>query len=293
MSLLFEVKSRGYNLIEIFFLLIIRIKKIFKIDFKTTSYSKNQSIDIIIPTIDKDYILLQLNIESIRINLRNNIGNIFIISKSNEELLLFCKRNDINFIDENKVLGYNKDKIKYNVNGLDRSGWIFQQLLKLAGDQISVSDDYLVIDSDTILLNEHNFKQNDKYVLFQSTEWHKPYFKTYRKIFGYKIKSRLSFVSHMMIFNKKILKRMKEEIEIKNNKKWDESIISLINQNELSCFSEYETYGNYLLRYYRNKLIIKPFYNIGEEIIKIDSLSNLIRKYSDKYNSISFHNFQK
>src|SRR3712207_9589693 len=39
-------------------------------------------------------------------------------------------------------------------DGIDRSGWIFQQLLKLNFHKISTCDNYLVIDADTLFVKD-------------------------------------------------------------------------------------------------------------------------------------------
>ena len=101
------------------------------------------------------------------------------------------------------MLGYNKEIIDYKPAGMNRSGWLFQQLLKLNADTFTTSKHFLTIDSDTVLINDHVFvSENNKFVLRQSEEWHPPYFETFKKIFSYKASAKSSFVAHMMIFNK-------------------------------------------------------------------------------------------
>ena len=67
----------------------------------------------------------------------------------------------------------------------------------------------------------------------------------------------------MMILNKKILKEFKSDIEKVNNKKWDKVITELIDNEELSFFSEYESYGNWILEKYPDRIYCIPFYNIS------------------------------
>jgi hypothetical protein len=249
-------------------------------------------IDVVIPTVSKDFDTLSTVISQLKINLENKVNSIFIVSKEEESIINFCKENNLNFINENSVLGYSKEKIKYEVSGIDRSGWLFQQLLKLSSESFVTSENYLVTDSDTILINKHNFIDDKNRFVFQmSEEWHTPYRKTFEKIFGYKPQTKLSFVSHMMIFNKKILSEMKTEIESIHNKKWDSVIIENINNSELSCFSEFETYGNFIKNKYPEKIKLVPFYNLSLHKNQLHDIKNLINKYKENYNSLSFHDY--
>ena len=97
----------------------------------------------------------------------------------------------------------------------------------------------------------------------------------------------------MMVFNKQILKEMKEEIESFTKMSWDKAIISTIDNDEQSCFAEYETYGNYMLEKYSDKMNIKPFYNKALQVQELTGLKELNDKYSKHYNSVSFHSYTK
>lgn len=98
--------------------------------------SNKVPVDIIIPTIAKDYALLEVMISSLK-KIEQTIDKIYIVSRPEQEIINFCRNNNYVFIDEKSVLGYGKDKIEYKSHGHDRSGWIFQQLIKLSGDKIS------------------------------------------------------------------------------------------------------------------------------------------------------------
>lgn len=67
------------------------------------------------------------------------------------------KEHHLIFVDENEVLPITKKDINYICkDGRDRSGWLFQQLLKLAGN-IGTCENFITIDSDHILLKPHTF----------------------------------------------------------------------------------------------------------------------------------------
>ena len=271
------------------FWIILRVKKRFKIGF-SDNRPENSSVDIVIPTILKDFELLNLLLESLRF-LQHRVGRIYIVSPRTDLILKFCSENSCIYIDELSVLGFGKEKIVYRVNERDRSGWLFQQLLKLSGELFVESDNYIVVDSDTVFLNYNKFLQDGKFVFFQNEEWHQPYFDSFKKIFGYKVSGKLSFTSHMMILNKEMLKKMKQEIEGKHGKKWYEVYISVATPNEQSCISDYDTYANWVLVNYPQLVIQKPFYNTSVSRKNLDSLGNLCERYSKSFKSISFHSY--
>ena len=203
----------------------------------------------------------------------------------------FCDRNGYVFIEEKTVLGYGKEKINYNYEGLNRSGWMFQQLLKLSGDKITECDDYIIIDSDTLLINKHTFKVSGRYVFFEGEEWHESYFKSYKKIFGYRPRNRLSFTCHMMIFNRQYLKQMKNEMEKLHSKKWDEVYLDTIDEKEMSCTSDYDTYANWVFYNHPEKVLRLPFYNKSMSRSQLENIKILSKKHGNKFKSLSFHSY--
>lgn len=290
-GLFHHIKSRGLNLIFIISLFKTKLDKFRKVNFDISSDNVSE-IDIVIPTITKDFDTLRTVTTQLKKNLQNKIKNIYIVSINKDEVINFCKENGFIFVNENDVLNYSKQKIDYKVSEIDRSGWLFQQLIKLNADSFVECDDYLVIDSDTVLINKHNFKDEcGRYIFQMSEEWHVPYRKTFEKIFGYNPISKLSFVSHMMIFNKKILGEMKSELEKIHNKKWDEVIIENIDNSEMSYFSEFETYGNFIKENYPEFIKQVPFYNLSIDKGRIVDFENLSNQFKEKYNSISFHDY--
>ncbi len=123
-----------------------------------------------------------------------------------------------------------------------------------------------------------------------SEEWHYPYRLAYKKILKEPALSSLSFVSHMMMFNKNKVNTFLNEIEGKHNKKWEDIILENSEDN-ISGFSEYETYGNWLFKNYRKEIMLIPFYNKSMNDINILSESKTMNTLKNHYNSISFHNY--
>ncbi|MBT5492699.1 hypothetical protein HOK00_10915 [bacterium] len=267
----------------------LRLKKVLRIGFECRKCELSREIDIVIPTISKDFDTLSLLIESLKY-LEHKVNNVYIVSPQNEKILKFCHDRGVVFIDELDVLGFGKDYIEYNVNSLDRSGWLFQQLLKLSGEHFTSLEDYLVIDSDTIFVNNNCFIEGKKYIFLASEEWHQPYFDSFEDMFGYNAPTKLSLTSHMMIFNHNKLKKMKAELEKKHNKNWFDIYISTVSPEEQSCISDYDTYANWMLYNYSDEVEILPFYNKSISRKYLGSLSDLTEKFIN-LKSISFHSY--
>lgn len=271
--------------------LFLRLKKALFIGFNQTgTKSDARPIDVIIPTISKDHQLLSTVLTSLEF-ICQPINKIFIVSRKGEFIEEFCRQKDLIFIDERSVLGYGKETIDYLADGLDRSGWLFQQLLKLSGDKIAEKDDYFVLDSDTVIVGPLELKEKDKYILYENDEWHRPYFQAFEQLFGYPVKNRLSFTSHMMIFNRQYLGQMKTAIEKRSGKTWDAAYLAAANRSEQSGISDYDTYAGWLFANHRAKTTTRPLYNRSLPRNKLAGLDELVKTYSAKYKTVSFHSY--
>ncbi len=287
-------KDRGWNPLLILGLVHLHVKKLVKKDFYTTDHSEYTPapLDIVIPTLGQDLELLGTSIKSTSL-LKHTIKNIFIIAPWSQKLSDFCRDHSCILIDESTVLPYTKDKLGYIVNGKDRNGWLFQQLLKLNSDSFVQSENYLVLDSDTVIISPYSFISNGKFIFQESTEWNAEYFKMFDRMFGYRAKNKLSFVCHMMIFNKSLLAELKRELCEKHHKSWDATIVENIDHNQHSGFSEFETYGNWMHIHHRDKLRKVPFYNQSITRDKLIDISKIQMRYSKHYTSVSFHTYVK
>ncbi len=270
----------------------LKLKKLCKVKFnEVDTSSESVVIDVVIPTVSKDLALVEEVIESLRENLKHTISKFYIVTRKTDEMIAFCEKNKYVFVDEVSVLGYGKDKVHYTVHGKDRSGWIFQQLLKLSGDTFVKQKKYFILDSDTILIKPHSFIRGGKDVFLQSEEWNPPYFKSFEKLFGYPTKNTLSYTAHMMLFDTDMLREMKKEIESKHKKSWDKAYLDLIDENENSCASDYDMYANWMEVNHGEKVTFTPFYNTALPRKELLPLYDMIKKYNTKYQSMSFHHY--
>lgn len=263
------------------------VEPLIGIDVQYRNYVKSKIIvDVVIPTVEKDIEIVERCIKSIQQNLMHPIGSIFIVAPLSDRIMKMAKDNNCKFILEDTIVdGITKGDIRYTVNGLDRSGWLFQQLIKLSVDEFTQHDYVLVMDSDTVLARPVKYIHNGKMILNISDEHHDVYYEVYRKLMGESVLSDRSFVAHGMLFSKELLREMKRFIAEKNNKKWEVAILDNVDYTNISGFSEYETYGNYLLRYHPDKVKIEYWFNKAVRHI------NEVSKAPGFYKSISLHSY--
>ncbi|MEG1728252.1 MAG: DUF6492 family protein [Bacteroidaceae bacterium] len=253
---------------------------------RRTIVPSREEIDVIIPVIEKDLLILPLCLEGIKHALVNRIKNIYIVAPNVHAILDFCATNHVLFIDEVSVLGYGPREINYKVGDVDRSGWIFQQLLKLSGT-MGDCEHFLVIDADNILIAPHTFFTSDhKYVFYQSKEFHAPYHQIAQQLIGALSIPLLSYVDHKMLFSKAILAKLKARITEKaSQESWDKIILKNLDTNEMSSFSEYETYGMFVPKSQKRLL---PWRNKTLRYDALLSYDELCDKYAKRYLSVTF-----
>lgn len=257
------------------------------------SASNEIEIDVVIPIIEKDLMILPLCFEGIKACVKNKIKDIYIVAPQNEAIISFCKLNQVKYVDESTVLGITPKDINLiiespNGKSINRSGWLFQQLLKLSG-AIGTCENFLCIDSDHILVRPHSFIDKKQVpVFYMSAEYHEPYYENIKKISSVKELSYLSYVAHKMIFNKSLLFELHSDIEKNTNKNWIDAIIDSYDCKEGAGFSEFELYGNFV-----NHKRFRPWNQKALTYKSLDSYPSLRAKYNDKFNSITFSDYDR
>jgi hypothetical protein len=264
--------------------------------------------DILLPVAIKDVENLNLCLDKVYKNL--NPRKIIIVA--NREIRNHIRENEhIEFFDEdNLVKNLTLNTIECHMKNItgttNRSGWYFQQFLKMIYAVKSKTKYYLVWDSDTIPLNHIKFfdsiginsEGRNKCLFTMKSEHHVPYFKTINILFDgdvFKLTNK-SFIAEHMLIDKDIMIEIIERIE--NNKKINgnkfyEKILYAIDRGEISGagFSEFETYGNYVLRYYPEKYCLRELRTLrdGSHFInKSDINNNVLNWIAKSYDTVSF-----
>jgi len=224
---------------------------------------------------------------------KHPIGDIVIIIPKSEIIMNLCKMRKCVFVDEDTVLPITKKDIKYTVNGKDRSGWLFQQLLKWSGDKYAKNDYFLIADADTIFCRPQVFIYDNKVILPVSNQLcHVPYFVTYSKLLGQKILPLINFTSHHSLFQKNRLTTLKKKIEKHNKTKWYKAIVNSIDTNEGSSVSDYETYGQFVYSTCPNDYILEHWFNLSMSRSMLGGISKILKENYKKYKTISFHSYK-
>jgi hypothetical protein len=256
------------------------------------SVSSQTKIDIIIPVVEKDLNVLPYVIDGARENLRHPIGRIMVVAPDSQRIKALCADKRCEFVWEDSVLPITAKDIDYNVNGLDRSGWLFQQFLKWSGDALSSQEYYLVLDADTVLIRPQVFEINGKVVLLHSDEHHQPYFTLYKKLLGVDTPTALSFTSHHILYQKRRIAELKRHIEYRHQgDPWYQVLLGAIDRSETSAISEYEIYGQWMLQNHSDKVIREYWFNVAMSRSRLRQFDRLKKELSKNYRSVSFHSY--
>lgn len=242
----------------------------------------NVPIDIVIPVIEKDAETLIHTLYSLRANVMQPIGKIYLVAPKSEMLEKMAADNNCEFVLEDKVL----PKFSSSTN---RKGWIKQQYLKLNADTIVENEHYLVIDADTILIRPQIFVKPGKEVLnILGDYWFKRKVMV-KQALGFKKFHNLDFTSHHMLFSKTKLKALKKSLENIHGKAWNDALDSL--EIPEGSFSEYELYANFVVQKFPHEIELVWGRNA---LFPRNGLANIVnaREYlCTRYKSLTMHSF--
>jgi hypothetical protein len=127
------------------------------------------------------------------------------------------------------------------------------------------------------------------------TEYHKAYFDTIKSLLNIDKVDKRSFIAEHMIFKSEYVKEMIEKIECNNSIKGNtffEKIINSISDKDLnySGFSEFETYGTYIMTYHKEDCILRNWKSLREGIFYIQQPLNdkKVMWINKQYDAVSF-----
>lgn len=220
--------------------------------------------NVIIPVIFRDYSFLSKTIRYVNTYLTPK--RVYIITDIRFKRFLpnvILKDSHCVIVDENRLIeklshAYLKDIFfKLGRNSM-KSGWYFQQFLKMAFalSDYCDTDYYLSWDSDTIPLRKIDFfDESGKPYFTTKSEHHAPYFVAIERLLGITKTNSRSYIAENMMFNKSIMLELINVIQSNQNLKgntWYEKIVYAMEPESVSPmgFSEFETYGNYCLNHY-------------------------------------------
>jgi hypothetical protein len=246
--------------------------------------------DVVIVSHEKDFNNIKHIVKQCSINLE--FDSIHLILSEREEyedmeLLSTITTKPIYKHLETDVLKIDKSRVNYRPN------WIYQMLLKML-QNVTKNDNYLIIESDCLILKNIDFFEKNKTIFYLCrNQNHQPYFNFNKKILNLDISYPHSFISEFMMYDKKKINHLLKESNCENVTDFLEVIYTNVDSN---CHpADYELYGNFCIKYYPNDYLIKTIdYNFYARESSVspfwndDEINNLIEINKDK-STISFH----
>lgn len=245
-------------------------------------------VSVFIPVAIKDLECVSQTVRSIREFLLHPIVEIVICAANEDAIKIECISLDVRFVDEKSVQPIDKSEIKYNCNGIDRLGWLYQQFLKLSSLECCQASHVLVWDSDTELVKPTNFEFQGRFIIEYSEEIHQPYEDCSLKLIGKNSGYNVGFTCHKILFSKPILTEMLNGIESRHQMPWHEAVMSSLDNYEASSFSEYNLYSNYVIANHSDSVKIRHWRNFAD-VKKSNRFRNvLVRRM---FSSVSYHSW--
>lgn len=253
--------------------------------------------NIVVPLAQEDYIIFRKNINYIFKYLTPK-KIVIIATEFLKEVIEkdFHDNEKIEFVDENKLF----PKLNYTVikqylmerNVDSRTGWYFQQFLKMSYANVCDTEYYLTWDADTIPLKEMNLFKDKKPIFSLKKEYNEAYFDTLYNILGLRKIIKYSFIAEHMMFRKDIMIDLIETINFNSESLWFIEILNNINNENLSKsgFSEFETYGTFVLSDYPNTYDTKKMKSLrsGKKIFGEIPNQEILYWVAKYYETISF-----
>ncbi len=255
--------------------------------------------DLVIPVSEKDIDILLTNLFYIQKYIK--CDKVIIISSK-----CVCDRfraYPVRFMEEDELDEDMSYKVIYDDlvlrGGETRAGWYFQQFLKMAYAQWSKNEYYLIWDADTIPIKEIRFFDDGMRPIFSvKDEYNKAYFDTINVLLGLKKSIKESFIAEHMMFRKDYMLQLIDDISSSSpDQPWFKTILSSVRDEQIryAGFSEFETYGTYVIDRYPGMYSfrrIKAFRN-GRIYFKHTPSTDVLQWIAKKYETISFEKSQK
>ena len=216
----------------------------------------------------------------------------------------------LSFIDERELLSFDDVKAAYDnriavaskeYNWQEphiRAGWYYQQFLKMFYHTICPDEYYLCWDVDTLPLRPVNMLYSDGKPIFDvKKEYITNYFEAIEALFGFGRAIEQSFISEHMLFNKKLMAEMINEIEglPLPGKAFYEKIFSVVKYPKMG-FAEFETYGCWVAHKYPGLYYIRDWKSLRNTNFLIDRpmlTKEDISYLATGFDAASFERYQK
>ena len=255
--------------------------------------SSAEAIDVVIPIVGKDLRILPLCLEGVYHCVAHPIQQIYIVAPAQDEIVCFCEEHGLQFVDEREVFGFGPKDLNLQIQNADgsqsnRSGWLFQQLIKLSG-RVGTCQHYLCIDADHVLIRPHVFlTQDNKTVFYMSYEEHQPYYDNIHRLLPNLVLDKLSYVDHKMLFDKQQVERLHQALTQGTGLSWTDVVLKSYDRSSFAGFSEFELYGNFVV-----DKVQRPWLQKRLPYKKMADYDTLQRQWSRSRWSLTFPDYMR
>lgn len=255
--------------------------------------SSAEAIDVVIPIVGKDLRILPLCLEGVYHCVAHPIQQIYIVAPAQDEIVCFCEEHGLQFVDEREVFGFGPKELNLQILHADgsqsnRSGWLFQQLIKLSG-RVGTCQHYLCIDADHVLIRPHVFlTQDNKTVFYMSYEEHQPYYDNIHRLLPDLVLDKLSYVDHKMLFDKQQVERLHQALTQGTGLSWTDVVLKNYDRSSFAGFSEFELYGNFVV-----DKVQRPWLQKRLPYKKMADYDTLQRQWSRSRWSLTFPDYMR
>jgi len=216
--------------------------------------------------------------------------------------LLSMTPSSFKLLSEDEILPGLHEKIRTRLGPSlqHRSGWYFQQFLKLELiRRYSAHPNILIWDSDTMPLKRLQFfGSNSRAKIYSSSENHQAYFGQVYRLTGLNKQVNFSFIAQHLVLKGRWIQEFFQFIskELNNPSQWFEPVLDSVDFAEKSGLSEYELLGTWISAHYPDEYFVSKikWSRRGSTTIGSARLaSNPIVKFflSQKYDFIAFENW--
>jgi hypothetical protein len=263
-------------------------------------------LEIFVFTAEKDLELLELSAIAAIKSCQNRVVSLTVVAPSSIEpeiVKLFTNMSistRLNYLSDEELLKRfkleNFDFIRPNIK---------MEILKVVAVLNCDSDAVLLVDGDTILLEERNWITEEKQIVLVAQEYTPSHVQFNRKFLNLKHQTGLGFVTHHQVVRRTFIEELVlEGGGLLNFVNCFDSVASDFYLRSGSCFpSEWQLFGDFLLSRYPESAVLSSFRNLGmsrKNVTYFSKTRNLsvlaeilrLQKAAPNLASVSFHGYK-
>lgn len=245
----------------------------------------SRPLTVVVPAVDKDASVLPLCLRAAREMIRQTVKSVLVVSPESRMIRDIAAREACVFVHEDEMLPGSAPDLKTR-------GWILQQLIKFNAASMVETEDYLVLDSDTVFLRPQSFFSRGKTILKFSDQYELNYNLSLEMLLGSPRRFPVSFVTHHMIFNRSQVSLLLQSVQQRFGRPWHEALVEELDRRRRVWFSEFEVYGNFLVRQkaFHRDYSLRYWRGLDSRHSELGGFDDRrTKELARRYDSVSFH----